>query len=140
MFKFTLILVIASVLFAQESSCLRFIQVTFRPPPERPIVIRKLREAADEPLWLYKGEDNIHAPATGDHPSLPSIMDDVKLDPNRRYTRSVHPEHHHREVRSLPRNYVPIMRNIFPLLVPPFNPIPITLPRDPERFPIYAYN
>nr|ABG72704.1 lebocin-like protein [Antheraea mylitta] len=140
MFKFTLVLVIASVLFVQESSCQRFIQPTFRPPPRRPIVIRKLREATDEPLWLYKGEDNSHEPATGDHSSLPSMIDDVKLDPNRRNTRRVHQEHHHRGLRSLSGNYVPTMRNIFPLVFPPFIPKPIIIPRDPERFPIYAYN
>nr|P85211.1 RecName: Full=Lebocin-like anionic peptide 1 [Galleria mellonella] len=40
---------------------------------------------ADEPLWLYKGDNIERAPTTADHPILPSIIDDVKLDPNRRY-------------------------------------------------------
>nr|XP_034840296.1 lebocin-4-like [Maniola hyperantus] len=66
----------------------RFIHPTYRPPPRRPVIIRTVRDVSDQPLWLYQG-DIPRAPASGDHPVLPTIIDDVKLDPNRRYARDV---------------------------------------------------
>ncbi|XP_032513704.2 lebocin-1/2-like [Danaus plexippus] len=83
------LLTIMLVLVA-DSLCQRIIYPTWRPPPRRPVIIRTARSVSnDEPLWLYKGDDVIRAPASGDHPNLPSIIDDIKLDPDRRYARSV---------------------------------------------------
>nr|WJG69178.1 lebocin 2 [Dioryctria sylvestrella] len=84
------LLFVLGVFLVVESSCQRFIQPTFKPPPQRPVIIRRLRAAGDdEPQWLYKGDNIDRAPSTADHPFLPRIIDDVKLDPNRRYARSV---------------------------------------------------
>lgn len=121
----------------EESSCQRYIQPTFKPAPRRPIIIRKLRETGDGPVWLYKGDNIFRAPATSNYPILASIIDYIKLHPNRRYTRSIHPESHHREVRSLSRNTFPTIKDLFPYPIPPFNPKPV-LPKDPLRVPIYA--
>ncbi|KPJ06168.1 Lebocin-1/2 [Papilio machaon] len=74
--------------FVSESLCGdRLIRPTYRPPPQRP-VIRMARQVNDEPLWLYRGDDVIKAPSTGEHPYLPSYIDDIKLDPNIRVARS----------------------------------------------------
>ncbi|CAG9585315.1 unnamed protein product [Danaus chrysippus] len=73
-----------------DTLCQRIIHPTWRPPPRRPVIIRTARSVSnEEPLWLYKGDDVIRAPPSGDHPVLPSIIDDINLDPNRRYARSV---------------------------------------------------
>nr|O15946.1 RecName: Full=Lebocin-4; Short=Leb 4; Flags: Precursor [Bombyx mori]BAA22884.1 lebocin 4 [Bombyx mori] len=144
MYKF-LVFSSVLVLFFAQASCQRFIQPTYRPPPTRRPIIRTARQAGQEPLWLYQGDNIPRAPSTADHPILPSKIDDVKLDPNRRYVRSVtNPEnneasiessHHtvdigldrpiesHRNTRDLrfwnPREKLPL-----PTL-PPFNPKPI---------------
>ncbi|CAF4937547.1 unnamed protein product [Pieris macdunnoughi] len=93
-------LVIASVVLAilllsytsttsTEVSAQRFILPTYRPPPRRPVIIRTVRDTeCEHPKWLYQG-DIPRAPATGDHPVLPHYIDDVKIDPNRRYARSL---------------------------------------------------
>ncbi|KAG6442722.1 lebocin-4 [Manduca sexta] len=108
MSKFISILCVVALLLIAETYCLtsgvRIIQPTYRPPPRRPVIYRAARDAGDEPLWLYQGDDHPRAPSSGDHPVLPSIIDDVKLDPNRRYARSVSEpssqEHHDRFARS----------------------------------------
>lgn len=92
MVKAILFLGFIIAVYTAESSSQGFhiIRPTYRPPPRRPIIIRTAREARDgEPLWLYQGNDFPKAPATGDHPVLPKIIDDIKIDPNRRYARSV---------------------------------------------------
>ncbi|KPI91575.1 Lebocin-1/2 [Papilio xuthus] len=87
MAKFLPILAILAV-FVGESLCgVRVIRPTYRPPPQRP-VIRTARQVNDEPLWLYRGDDVIKAPSTGEHPYLPPYIDDIKLDPNIRVARS----------------------------------------------------
>ncbi|XP_049867602.1 lebocin-4-like [Pectinophora gossypiella] len=52
-------------------------------------LVRVPREVRDEPQWLWQGDNIDRAPASGDHPILPSVIDDIKLDPNRRHARSV---------------------------------------------------
>ncbi|XP_030038995.2 lebocin-4 [Manduca sexta] len=100
---------VIAVLLITESNCWRsdlpIILPTYKPPrTPSTVIIRTVREAGDKPLWLYQGDDHPRAPSSGDHPVLPSIIDDVKLDPNRRYARSVNEpssqEHHERFVRS----------------------------------------
>ncbi|XP_023940494.1 lebocin-4-like [Bicyclus anynana] len=59
-----------------------------RLPPRRVVIIRKGRDLSNQPLWLNQG-DIPKAPASSDHPVLPNIIDDVKLDSNRRYARGV---------------------------------------------------
>ncbi|XP_059057087.1 lebocin-4-like [Achroia grisella] len=88
MLKLTYIFGVFLVMFIVDSSCQRFIQPTYRPPRRKPVIIRAVREA-DEPLWLYEGDNIERAPATADHPVLPSVIDHIKLDPNRRYVRSL---------------------------------------------------
>ncbi|XP_013188814.2 lebocin-4-like [Amyelois transitella] len=150
-----LVLFVLGVFLVAESSCQRFVQPTFRPPPRKPILIRKVRAASDdEPLWLYKGDNIDRAPSSADHPFLPQFTDDVKLDPNRRYARSLdspsakrgggshstssgsrdtgatHPGHNRRNARSirLPEQFT----------LPPFFPKPPRPITDTKPFPIYA--
>ncbi|XP_045491237.1 lebocin-4-like [Colias croceus] len=79
---------VLAVLLAEVTSQ-RFILPTYRPPPKRPVIIRTVRETGvEEPKWLYQG-DIPRAPATGDHPNLPSYINDIKLDPNTRVARSL---------------------------------------------------
>ncbi|XP_075987163.1 lebocin-4-like [Anticarsia gemmatalis] len=145
MFKPVIILSVLAVFFICESSCQRFIQPTWRPPPQPryPILQRARRGADDQPLWLYQG-DVPKAPSTGDHPFLPQYIDDIKLDPHTRVARSygtksvsrgsnsrpsssrdtgpTHPGYNRRNARAIP------VQPIWPTL-PPFNP---RLP-DPRR-------
>ncbi|XP_030038912.2 lebocin-3 [Manduca sexta] len=109
MMKSVLVLCVVAVLHTAASSGWNknnggIILPTFRPPPIWPGITRTVREAGDQPLWLYQGDNHPRAPSSGDHPVLPLIIDDVKLDPNRRYVRSVNEpssqEHHERFVRS----------------------------------------
>ncbi|XP_039747043.1 lebocin-4-like [Pararge aegeria] len=87
MFKLTVILFLA--VYVDYALSQRFILPTYRPPPRRP-VLRRIRDVGDqEPLWLNEDNNIPRAPATGDHPVLPSYIDDMKLDPNRRYVRDV---------------------------------------------------
>ncbi|XP_047037208.1 lebocin-4-like [Helicoverpa zea] len=145
MCKLTLVLCVFTVFLIAESTCQRFILPTYRPPPQprRPVIMRARRGADDEPLWLYQGDNIERAPTTADHPFLPSVIDDVKLDPNRRYTRSLgtprgsrgssgsrpssnrdtgptHPGYNRRNARSL---HLPGYDFPLPTL-PPFNPRP----------------
>lgn len=83
-----LVLLLGAILIV-EASCQRYILPTYRPPRTSRPIIRTVRETNDEPLWLYKGDDVQRAPATGDHPYLPRVIDDVHLDQNKRYARSV---------------------------------------------------
>ncbi|XP_026317867.1 lebocin-1/2-like [Hyposmocoma kahamanoa] len=83
-----LILLLGAVLIV-EASCQRYILPTYRPPRTQRPVIRTVRETNGEPLWLYNGNDVQRAPATGDHPYLPPVIDDIHLDQNQRYARSV---------------------------------------------------
>lgn len=86
---------VALLFLIEESTCQRphIIYPTYRPPPQRPPPIRTVREARDDkPMWIYQGDNIPRAPASGDHPFLPSYIDDVKQDPNRRYARSVDDE------------------------------------------------
>ncbi|KAJ8705300.1 hypothetical protein PYW07_011127 [Mythimna separata] len=151
MTKVILVLSVLAVFLIAESTCQRFIHPTYKPPPTQPPRWRFRREAEDEPLLQWQ-EDNIErAPSTADHPYLPSIIDDVELDPNRRYARSLstprasrgggsrpsssrdtgptHPGYNRRNARSLPELRLPGHK--FPLpTTPPFNPRP--------RYPIYV--
>lgn len=79
---------LALAIFIGEVFSQKFILPTYRPPtrPRRPI-LRRVRDVNDEPLWLNQG-DIPRAPSTAEHPVLPPYIDDVKLDPNRRYARS----------------------------------------------------
>ncbi|XP_045782581.1 uncharacterized protein LOC123879087 [Maniola jurtina] len=86
MIKILSVLVLATLV--ADAFGQRFIHPTYRPPPRRPVIIRTVRDVSDQPLWLYQG-DIPRAPASGDHPVLPTTIDDVKLDPNRRYARDV---------------------------------------------------
>ncbi|CAH0721751.1 unnamed protein product, partial [Brenthis ino] len=87
MFKILPVLVLAAL--AVDTFGQRIIHPTYRPPPRKPIIIRTVRDTGDqEPLWLNQGEIP-KAPSSADHPVLPTYIDDVKLDPNRRYVRSV---------------------------------------------------
>ncbi|XP_050345648.1 uncharacterized protein LOC126770326 [Nymphalis io] len=158
MFKLLSLLVLATVVIDTYGQ--RFIHPTYRPPPTRGPIIRTARDTGDqEPLWLYQG-DVPRAPATGDHPVLPTYIDDVKLDPNRRYARSVdspsarrsggghrtssssrntgptHPGYNRRNARSISRNnFMP--RPSMPRPTGPYNPFP--LPGGPRQtYPIYA--
>lgn len=90
MSKTLVILAVLSVYLIAESSC-RFIRPTYRPPPPttKSWIFRARRGADDQPLWLNQGDDVPRAPSTADHPVLPSIIDDIKLDPNRRTVRSL---------------------------------------------------
>ncbi|VVD02011.1 unnamed protein product [Leptidea sinapis] len=84
-------LVILLAVFAAEVTSQKFILPTYRPPPRKPIIIRTVRDtdgARDQPQWLYQG-DIPRAPTTGDHPYLPPYIDDVQIDANRRYARSL---------------------------------------------------
>ncbi|KAJ8707451.1 hypothetical protein PYW08_010703 [Mythimna loreyi] len=91
MTKVVLVLSVLAVFLIAESTCQRIILPTYRPPPapRRPVIMRARREADDQPLWLWQGDNIERAPSTADHPSLPSIIDDIKLDPNRRTARSL---------------------------------------------------
>ncbi|XP_049866657.1 lebocin-4-like [Pectinophora gossypiella] len=135
------------------------IQPTYRPPVTRGPIIRTVREARDdEPLWLWNGDDIDRAPATGDHPVLPSVIDDINLDSNTRHVRSVdspsarrhgghssssgsrdtgatHPGYNRRNARSIaPLDFDPF-RPTMPKPYNPFRPRP-GHPRGP--YPIYA--
>ncbi|CAG4989104.1 unnamed protein product [Parnassius apollo] len=91
MLKLSLVVTIFAFVIITETSCQRphIILPTYRPPPQRPIIIRTVREVKnDEPLWLYKGDNIERAPATGDHPYLPPYIDDIRLDPHTRTARS----------------------------------------------------
>ncbi|KAJ8705301.1 hypothetical protein PYW07_011128 [Mythimna separata] len=146
MTKVILALSVLAVFLIAESTC-----QTYKPPPTKPPTWRFRREAGDEPLWLYQGDNIERAPSTADHPSLPSIIDDVKLDPNTRTARSLstprasrgggsrptssrdtgptHPGYNRRNARSLPRLRLPGHKSPLPT-TPPFNPRP--------RYPIYV--
>lgn len=114
---------------------------------------RRNARSVDEPLWLYQGDDVIGAPAPGDHPG--GVIDDIHLDPNRRYARSLstpgvsrshgghtpssstntgptHPGYNRRNARS-PR-YQPMPSDIWPR--PDRRTFP-TFPR-PGNYPILA--
>ncbi|KAJ2952667.1 hypothetical protein O0L34_g7005 [Tuta absoluta] len=101
MVKSVLLVAVIAAVFVADATGQRYIQPTFRPPKrpplilptlrtpvDRPVISRTVREANDEPLWLWQGEDIERAPSTADHPILPSVIDDVQLDPHRRYARS----------------------------------------------------
>lgn len=85
---FKLISVLCLIVCIDYALSQRFIRPTYRPPPKRPI-IRRVRDADQEPLWLNKDDNSPRAPASSDHPVLPSYIDDVKLDQHQRYARSV---------------------------------------------------
>ncbi|XP_053600860.1 lebocin-4-like [Plodia interpunctella] len=151
---FKLLIFVLGVFLMAESSCQRIILPTYRPPPRKPVIIRAIRAADDEPLWLYKDDNINRAPSTADHPILPNIMDDVKLDPNRRYARSLdspsakrgggthstssgsrdtgftHPGHNRRNARNIRLPELPTVR--------PFFPKPTYPLLDSRPFPIYA--
>ncbi|KAI5636321.1 hypothetical protein NE865_10987 [Phthorimaea operculella] len=177
MVKIVLLVAVIAAAFIADSTGQRYIQPTFRPPlrpplvlptfrpsPHRPMVMRTVREANDEPQWLWQGEDVQRAPSTADHPFLPSDIDDVKLDPHRRYARSkdspsakgygggrsssgnrgdtgpTHPGHNRRNARSIRRSsfddpWPQPWRPRVPKPYDPFNPRP-GHPRRP--LPIYA--
>ncbi|XP_068629671.1 lebocin-3-like [Battus philenor] len=138
-----------------DSLCLaQFVRPTYRPPPQRPIT-RRARQVNDEPLWLYQGDNIDRAPSTGDHPYLPSYIDDVKLDPHTRYARSfdsrsskhsggshstssgsrdtgaTHPGYNRRNARSVyyPKPF-PVLSPTRPITDRPRFPILARLPRD----------
>lgn len=151
---FKLLTVLFLVTFAVDTFGQRFIHPTYRPPPTRGPIIRTVRDTGNqEPQWLYQG-DLPRAPATGDHPVLPNYIDDIKLDPNRRYARSLdspsakrsggshstssgsrdtgatHPGYNRRNARSIRPSSLPSAprpRNPFPQ---PTRPRPI--------YPVYA--
>nr|XP_026494977.1 uncharacterized protein LOC113399916 [Vanessa tameamea] len=157
MFKLVTLLVLATIV--ADTYGQRFIHPTYRPPPTRRPILRTVRDTGDQqPLWLYQG-DVPRAPATGDHPVLPTYIDDVKLDPNRRYARSVdspsakrsggshktssssrdagatHPGYNRRNARSIRNNFMP--RPSMPRPTGPRNPFP--RPGGPRQtYPIYA--
>ncbi|KAH9629562.1 hypothetical protein HF086_008606 [Spodoptera exigua] len=157
MSKLIIVLSVLAVFMVAESSCQRIIYPTYRPPPPKRPVIMRARRDADEPLWLYQG-DIPRAPSSADHPVLPSIIDDIKLDPNRRTARSLgtpshvshgggsrrsssrdtgatHPGYNRRNARSL---HLPDYKFPLPTL-PPFNPRPTRYPWDDNhRNPIYV--
>lgn len=155
MFRTTSLLAgVLLVVFAECSA--QFILPTYRPPRTTPRIYRVRRDVG-EPQWLYKGEDVQRAPATGDHPYLPPHIDDIKLDPDTRYARSVdspsakrgggshstssgsrdtgatHPGYNRRNARSLhippthPLHFPPPTPT-FPRPVNPFNPRPAGKP------------
>lgn len=76
-----LVLLLGAVLII-EASCQRYIFPTYRPPTQRPIIIRTVRETNGE------GDDVQRTPVTGDHPNLPPVRD-FQLDQYQRYVRSV---------------------------------------------------
>ncbi|KAH9629563.1 hypothetical protein HF086_008607 [Spodoptera exigua] len=149
--KIVLVFSVLAVFLIAESSCQKFIRPTYRPPrprytvgPVRPKLVR-LRRDADEPLWLNQG-DIPRAPSSADHPVLPSVIDDIKLDPNTRTARSLgtpshvshgggsrrsssrdtgatHPGYNRRNARSIKR----FSHRIIPT-TPPFNPRPKITP------------
>lgn len=142
--------------FLAEVNGQRFILPTYRPPPRRPVIIRTVRDTErEQPKWLYQG-DIPRAPATGDHPVLPQYIDDVKLDPNRRYARSLDSPSakrygrsadmtprdteatadfsHEREARDIRMPYDPMPT--LPRPYDPFNPNP--RPGRPLPYPIYV--
>lgn len=136
-------LALASLL---EVSAQHIILPTYRPPPTKgPVTMRAKRNVNDEPLWLYKGND-VKAPATGDHPFLPKYIDDIRLDQNTRYARSVdspsakrggsagsrptnhdtgatHPGYNRRNARDIRENNVPY-KPYTPIKPSPYNPNP----------------
>ncbi|XP_041977374.1 lebocin-1/2-like [Aricia agestis] len=81
-----ILLVLAFI--AAEAVGQRFILPTYRPPRTRSPPIIRMRREDSEPQWLYKG-DAPRAPSSGDHPLIPNLIDDVRLDPDRRYARSL---------------------------------------------------
>ncbi|KAJ0180612.1 hypothetical protein K1T71_004016 [Dendrolimus kikuchii] len=90
MLRITSLFATALVLFIGECSCQHIIYPTYRPPPQRPFVIRTARDTGrGEPQWLFQGDNIPKAPTAGEHPVLPSIIDDVKLNTDRRYARSL---------------------------------------------------
>ncbi|CAG9783844.1 unnamed protein product [Diatraea saccharalis] len=152
------------LVFIAESSSQRITPAVYRrplPPPSPPKTIRARRDINEEPLWLYKGDDINRAPATGDHPYLPPYIDDIKLDPNTRYTRSVdspsakrgggshstssssrntgpnHPGYNRRNARSI---HTPSPFTVpSPTFPRPTNPFPRPeLPGPRPIFPVYA--
>ncbi|XP_022835941.1 lebocin-4-like [Spodoptera litura] len=158
MSKLVIVLSVLAVFLIAESACQLIIRPTYRPPPppRRPVIMRARRDAGDEPLWLYQG-DVPKAPSSADHPVLPSIIDDVRMDPNRRTARSLstpshvshgggsrrsssrdtgptHPGYNRRNARSL---HLPDYKFPLPTL-PPFNPRPRYPWDDNPRYPIYV--
>ncbi|KAJ8707450.1 hypothetical protein PYW08_010702 [Mythimna loreyi] len=147
MTKVVLVLSILALFLIAESTCQRIILPTYRPPPapRRPVIMRARREADDQPLWLWQGDNIERAPSTADHPFLPSIIDDVKLDHNRRTARSLstprtsrgggsrssssrdtgptHPGYNRRNARSLSELRRPGHKFRLPT-TPPFNRLP----------------
>lgn len=129
-----------------EASCQRYILPTYRPPHTQRPILRTVRETKGEPLWLYNGDDVQRAPATGDHPYLPPVLDDVHLDQNKRYARSVdspsakrgggshrtssgsrntgptHPGHNRRNARSTYESSSGIRGSVRPYDPSPYNP------------------
>jgi hypothetical protein len=73
------------LVFVAESMGQHIIYPTYRPPPQNPPVIRTARDVEyGAPQWIY-GED-----IATDYPYQPPFyIDDVKLEENRRYARSV---------------------------------------------------
>jgi hypothetical protein len=84
----TVVLGAILLVFVAESIGQHIIYPTYRPPPQNPPVIRTARDVEHgAPQWLYGGDA---APAAGEYPYPPPVyFDDVKLDENRRYARSV---------------------------------------------------
>ncbi|CAK1545315.1 unnamed protein product [Leptosia nina] len=151
MLKLLTVLVLIAMFSVDVNS--QYILPTYRPPPRRPIIIRTVRDVdREQPKWLYEG-DVPRAPATGEHPVLPPYIDDIKMDPNRRYARSLdspsakryggggstssrsrntgatHPGYNRRNARSLHRTF-PSER--------PFSPYPRPPPTPRPRYPIYV--
>ncbi|XP_049867574.1 lebocin-4-like [Pectinophora gossypiella] len=139
----------------------QFIRPTYRPPYLRDQRFRIAREAHDEPLWLWQGDNIDRAPATGDHPILPSVIDDIKLDPNRRHARSVdspsarrhggqsssggrrdtgptHPGYNRRNARSVALPDVDPYRQTLPIMPSPYDPFGPQPGQPRKTYPIYA--
>ncbi|XP_045785612.1 lebocin-1/2-like [Maniola jurtina] len=131
MFKLTSILVL--VVLVTDSIGQYIIFPTYRPSSDPVIILPTYIPPPQEPI-IRTARD---APAQ-ESPLRPSMIDDVRLDPDRRYARSVSPSSSGSGDRRMKRDiYDPFIPrpSPFPYPIPsgPFNPNPPTRP-----FPIYA--
>ncbi|XP_069365621.1 uncharacterized protein [Maniola hyperantus] len=134
MFKLTSILVLA--VLVTDSIGQDIIFPTYRPSSDPVIILPTYIPPPQEPIIRTARDTSAQQPA----PLWPSIIDGVRLDPDRGYVRSVAPSSSGSGDRRMKRDiYDPFIPQPSPFPYPrpsgPFNPNPPTRP-----FPIYAKN
>lgn len=84
MWKSSLIVAVLAAFVIDSSRC----DFVWRPTCRPPLLPQRIpRGTYDPPPYLYEGD--IPKASTADHPILPSIIDDVKFNPNKRTARSL---------------------------------------------------